>query len=302
MNICFYAAGKKSGLSNNGGSRTILRSAETLRNLGHRVDVCARHDSFTWFDHPKVLKDPPVDRDVLIAASAKDVAQMSKLKGKKFWWMRGYETWAMSDIDIKGAIRKQPMISNSTWLKEYCEKNGVKCELCYAGFDFDRWEDRNKRADDLLTVGFQYNERHKSKWYDVVSVMDTYPDVEYIGYGADEEPLVPFEYYMNPTHEEKVDIYSRCHIWLAPSENDSFHCSPAEANLCGCLVVGKKHPRNGMEYLTEETGMLYGKVKDAWAMIRNPDFSRIPKMQKFLKEKIGSREDNMRRFVEILGG
>jgi len=43
---------------------------------------------------------------------------------------------------------------------------------------------------------------------------------------------------------------------------------------------------------------------DTWdeliSCIENPDFSKVSKMQKVLREKIGNREDNMRKFVEIL--
>ena len=34
--------------------------------------------------------------------------------------------------------------------------------------------------------------------------------------------------------------------------------------------------------------------------LENPDLSKISKMQKVLRDKIGSREENMRKFAEML--
>jgi hypothetical protein len=54
------------------------------------------------------------------------------------------------------------------------------------------------------------------------------------------------------------------------------------------------------DYATDETAMLYNTFAEAVECIRNPDFSKVPKMQKVLIDKIGDRKSNMEKLVKIL--
>ena len=109
----------------------------------------------------------------------------------------------------------------------------------------------------------------------------------------------------NVDHDKLCDAYSSCHIWFAPTENEGLHNVPMEANLCGCLVVCGDEPLNGMIYdyaFPDNTAMVYERkdIYHAADLIRNPNWELIGNMQKHLKEKIGTRKDNMIKLVSYL--
>ena len=282
MNICFYAAGPKSGLACNGGSRTILKSAEVLRGLGHTVSVCARRDLFTWFDHPKPTRDPDPDRDVLVAVSARDVKNACKLRGPVVWWMRGIETWQMpEDKLIERAKMVDKMIVNASHLQGWLAERGVNSDVCFAGMDFDVFVDRGGARNEVC--GGLVNKTHDTKHSDLV------------------KRVASWWKYGDFVEQAMVGMYNGCRIWFAPTELEGFHNVPAEANLCGCLVVCSRHPHNGMsDYATDDTAMRYDTFEEVVECIRNPDYGKVSLMQKVLRKQIGSREKNMRRFVSLL--
>jgi hypothetical protein len=282
VRICFYAAGPKSGLDNNGGSRTIVRSATALRGLGHDVSICASHDEYTWDDHPPVVKDPPPDRDVLVSVSARDVKNARKLSGKLVWWVRGKETWQMSEADlIKRAKMCDRVIANAEHLQRWLVAYDVDCDLCYAGMDLNFWQDFGLTR---RNIGGLKIERHnaETKRGDLVKEL--------------------CNIYATGKQSQKGmrDIYNDCEIWLSPSENEGFHQCPAEAALCGALVVGYVRPSGGTrDWLDDTTGHLFSTVEEAREAIREPDFSRVEKAKKVIREKIGPRDHNMKRFIEL---
>lgn len=141
MKIVFYADHPYYGqLSNNGGTRTILKSAEVLRKLGHKVDVVAHKDKFTWFKHPKPIHRIPKDTDVIIAVSISDIEMMCRFapkRAKKFYWMREFALWRMKKENIINTLRKSKVkiLCNSIGLQRKIGKYGIKSSLCYAGLD-----------------------------------------------------------------------------------------------------------------------------------------------------------------------
>jgi hypothetical protein len=54
------------------------------------------------------------------------------------------------------------------------------------------------------------------------------------------------------------------------------------------------------DYATEETAMRYSTEDELMDCLDNPDYSKVEKMQKILREKIGSRSENMKRMVKLL--
>ena len=62
-----------SGLANNGGSRTVILCAEMLEELGHRCDIIATSDRFTWLDHKRPVQYIPSDLDAILATASTTV-------------------------------------------------------------------------------------------------------------------------------------------------------------------------------------------------------------------------------------
>jgi len=126
---------------------------------------------------------------------------------------------------------------------------------------------------------------------------------EFVGFGMGVPKNNGFlaEYLNNPSHEELRTLYKSCQIWFCPSVLEGFCNIGAEAAVCGCLLVCVDRRESGtQDYATEETAHLFSTLEEAAKHIRNPDWSKVLKCQKLLKEKVGTREQAMKKFVEVL--
>jgi len=306
VNIYFHASGPKSGLDNNGGSRTILKSAEVLRELGHHVDVVASYDAFTWFSHPKPIKQVPEGDGVVVAVSARDVKNAVKYaRGKPvYWWIRGKELWQMPEEKLIQRAKWVNCIVNAEHLRDWLKSHGVKSKLCYAGID-DLWEPEgddlwdmagfkaSENIQDPIVVGCLKNMHHPTKRWDMC--------LDLLGRLDEKRFKVIHTGAPDKTEEQMREIYQKCDIWFAPSELEGFHNVPLEAGLCGCLVVCRRSPRGGCrDYATEETAHLFDTIEEAVEAILRPDFRKIPRFFQYAWPKIGSRHSNMEKFVGIL--
>jgi len=306
MNIVFYAGHKKwGGLANNGGSRTILRSANVLRLLGHRVDVVAKVDRFTWFDHKAPIHKIPSDTDVAIAVSVSDAQKLIGKSGSfsKAWWMRGWENWREDDEYIYKIAKRIPMITNGKGLSYKLAEKNIGSYLCYAGLDLDSWYHIPVRGE-KIRIGCLYNLHHPTKRWDVFEeIVDRngFKSYEYASFGTEDCHCNWLKKYLrNPSHEQLRELYSSCHIWIAPTDLEGFHNVPAEAALCGCHIICNNHPMNGMDYANEDTADIYETTGRAWQYIRMFKESKNKNMQKYLKENIGDRNTNMNNLIAIL--
>jgi len=311
MRIVFYCGHKYwGGLSNNGGSRTILLSAKTLSELGHEVDVVACSDKFTWFEHKNTLKKIPKKVDAIIACSVSDIDGMYRYApktAKKFYWMRGLEVWQVSEHIIKEQLQRgHRNIVNSSWLKRTLDKWNVSSDLVWQGVDINFWYQKSQlNKDGIPKIGCLYNTHHHTKRWDMfVDIMNRLKDeYKYWGLGT-ENPKEHLDCFLkNPKPYSLRSFYEQINIWFAPTELDSFHNCPLEAALCGALILCRKIKSNGMEdYATDETAMRFNTIDEAIEMIKNPDYSKVKKMQELIINKIGDRKTNMIKFLEVLNG
>ncbi len=131
-----------SGLGPNGGSRTVVRSANTLKKMGHNVCILNpepkrlkldqyRESAYTWdkIDVPVIHNINHIDKaDVIIAtafSSVKTTIEAPSELGIKAHWIRGFETWHHSEEWIKENVLNQPTlkivnsINTQDKLKEY---------------------------------------------------------------------------------------------------------------------------------------------------------------------------------------
>ena len=307
MKIAFYAKHHTyGGLANNGGTRTILKSIEALKKLGHEAFYVATVDKFTWFKHDKPKKAIPKDTDVCIAVSISDIQPMMKETPKTArvaYWGRPFESWQMNTARIHKLLKDfgGKIFVNSGWQQEELTRLKIKSEIIYNGVDFEDWEDQLIR--DIPTIGFLYSSRDTKRWKDCEEIAKMLPAFRFVAFGNEKysKPDWMATYLRRPKHEALVDHYSQCHIWFAPSKAEGFHNPPAEANLCGALVVCSGRTRNGMgDYARSDTAMVYDNLGEAIQMILDPDYERVFNMQILLRDKIGSREENMYKMVRSL--
>lgn len=317
MKIAFYNDHPYWGqLANNGGTRTILKSVEILNKMGHEAYVVAHKDKFNWFKHKKPERKITSDTDIVIAVSIADVPLIIK-KRKKYrlgYWARPFETWVYSEKKIKKILKSFPgtIMANSQWQIDQMQEWGIKACLIYNGLDFEEWQyDRvphyfHSREFDLKLIGCLYHKHPRKRWKDCVKLGKKLEEVnktisiEAQIDGKKTFRLVPLGKKKYLVGEDLVNFYDGCSIWFAPTELEGFHNVPAEANLCDCLIVCSNNPRNGcMDYCNRETAHIYSTLDEAVDMIKNPDYSKVPKMQALLKSKIGTRQKNMEKLIEL---
>jgi len=308
MNIAFNMS--QCGLGNNGGTRTVIKCAETLEKLGYRCDIVATADNFTWFEHKSVIPYIPSDLDVLVAASALDVpSTLNANVFKKAWYIRAHENWSVSDEHLRQLYNSGIInIVNSRGLQQLIAATGADSKVVYQGIDFDWWEDKKLRRDGVIRIGCLYTKQPRKRWHDFVELAGIlgHNNYEYVGIGnaePKEDFLVDFK--CNVDHNELCKLYSSCDIWFAPTESEGLHNVPIEANLCGCLIVCGDEPLNGMIYdyaFSNNTAMVYNRkdINHAAQLIKSPKMELIGNMQRYLKEIIGTREDNMKKMIKYL--
>jgi len=290
-------------LGPNGGSKTIIKSAETLNQLGHGSIIWSPINNYIWHK-PNVVIETTRDAnlfnavDCIVNVSVWDVQSTIDFScnkcNNKVWYLRGWEAWVKGEQYLIDQIKKfvnagGRMICNSSWLiNQLKEKCNVESVLCWSGLDLDFWRPHTELRYD---IGFMKYKRHETKRNDLMENI------------AGLRKVKSFEVNIKSNLDDyKLRcVYSDCKMWFCPTENEGFHNVGAEANLCGCLIFCNRMQSNGMsDYATEETAERFSDWDELLKKLSKPDFDKIPKMQKLLKEKIGSRETNMKRFVKML--
>lgn len=298
-----------SGLANGGGSRTVILCSETLNKLGHRSDIIATVDNFSWFKHELTISYIPSDLDVIVATACTTVrSTLLSNVPKKAWYIRGHEIWMYSEEQLMNLYRSGLInIVNSKGLKQKLASYGVDSIVVYTGID-SFWEDRSLRPIDKIRIGCLYQKKPTKRWDDFVKlakILGT-KDYEYVGFGdamRNDGFLTDFKY--NPSTYELIDFYSSCHIFFAPTELEGLFNPAQEAALCGCLIVCGDEPMGGMIYdyaFPDNTAMIYEakNMEHAAYLIRNPNWDVVERMYNHLRNNIGSREKNMRKLIGLL--
>lgn len=296
----------KTGLGNNGGSRTIILCAETLAGLGHEVILLSNVKSrYTWSGINKNVKvmdgrDIP-SCDVVIATSPKNVDHALNSPAKrKFYYIRGYEVFWCPKKLVHDGYRKINCIVNSEWLQELLRGLGVKSEIIYPGLDFDIFQNYGKHRKDVL--GGLFHPTFDTKQH---------KHVIRVASSLGKKLLMLNRDLSSPSPKELRDFYNRIKVWMSPTELEGLHNPPMESSLCGCGLVATDHRSSGMsDYaIHEETALVYpaGDLNTAGkfveSLMKYDDLRQRlnDNMVELLREKIGNREDNMKKMLEIIG-
>jgi glycosyltransferase involved in cell wall biosynthesis len=317
------------GLGNNGGSSTIVKSANTLADLGHEVIIVdTGKNKHTWTPlkaHHLLVKDITdiPSADILIATgfkSVKSTIQASQKCGVKVHWIRGFELWVMPQNDVVDKVLRAPThkMVNSTGLKKAMEKYNLTCELIRPGYDFDELYPLNVRDEcKKPKIGALYNSGTKRKtkrveWvFEAVKRLRENHVVDLYMFGSDGGDNSPNDliscYVKEPSSQVKNKIYNSCDIWIAPTELEGLHIPPAEAMLTECPVVGTNVGMfSGMEdYLSHnKTGLVSENNIDSFVetieTLLADKSLRLRLGENARKEvlSLGSRKENMSYMVE----
>ena len=312
-------------LGPNGGSHTLVRSGNTLVDMGHEVifvDDGKCKYNWTPFKFERTQKIPS-NIDVTIATGIKSVPSLTKFPSKLLThWIRAHETWVYPEDQVINIIRSSPSIKivNSICLKDKLKQFEIDSTIIRPGYDYEELYPMNIRSKNHLVIGGLYNEgktkaRKRTHWIfeTVEKLKKDFPDIKLFMFGTDGTPEnYPVDYFSkNPTAKDKNFIYNVCDIWLAPTNSEGLHLTPAEAMLTECVVLGTTAELSGMQdyLINNETGYIsidsiesfYNYAKLLCTMSKD-ERAIIGKNARDKILSLGDRKTNMQRLIDFLEG
>jgi glycosyltransferase involved in cell wall biosynthesis len=192
------------------------------------------------------------DADICFASAwptAYAVNRLSQSKGKKLYYIQGYEIWRGPLEKVHNSYRLPlTQIAVSAVLKNVMvEKfNRTDCILLPHGIDFTRFYNDKKVLNTTPKVLMQYNPMKEKGFFDGIKafeiVKEKLKDVELVLFGFRVGPGIPSysTFHENPSATTLRELYSTADIFLWPSWNEGFGIPPMEAMACKCAVVSTK--------------------------------------------------------------
>lgn len=247
-----------------------------------------------WFNlNPKIHKicaytginDKEIpDADFVCATAvgtADDVTKLSASKGKKLYFIQGFENWGDWDADaVKATYRfgmKNIVIAN--WLEKIVQDSGAECILIPNGIDFNIFNiDIPIISRKGHTISMLYHMGvYKGSAYGIAaleSLKERYPDLQATLFGVPERPSdLPawIHYVQNATQAQLRKIYNHTKIYLCPSIQEGFGLTGAEAMACGCAYVASDY--GGVhEYTTDKRNVLLSAPKDVEGLVEHVSY------------------------------
>jgi glycosyltransferase involved in cell wall biosynthesis len=321
---------RNTGLGNNGGSSTLVKSGNTLVDMGHEVTIVdSGRNQHTWTKlkakHKIVRnKNQLPHADFIIATGFRSVVstlQAPYTAGVKAHWIRGLETWVYNEKQIYDKILNTPTLKmvNGICLQNKLQKYKIESFLARPGYDFDIFSAKHLRENNnkVILGGLNKQGQHcntkRTTW-----LMETAKilkkkfkgKIELWLFGMDRLPstTVVDKYIRNPSLKEKNIFYNQVDIWLAPSMLEGLHMPPAEAMITECPVVGTNAEMSGTkDYLVNgETGIVTRNdavsfIDGVKTLVENKDLRRYyGKNARNKILQIGNRKTNMQRMVDFL--
>jgi glycosyltransferase involved in cell wall biosynthesis len=317
------------GLGPNGGSLTLIKSGNTLHDMGHEVYfIDGGKNQNTWEvlkpQHMIVKNNKKIpNADVIIATGYKSIGPVLEAPercGMKAIWIRAWETWQMPVDQIVKKILKAPVLKmvNSICLHNELLRHGdYGSYIIRPGYDFEDLYPKSIRQFNPVPIigglyrGGIHGKRKRTEWLiqTVYALRDIGKDFKFWMMGSEKRPVNPMidRYLRQPTMVEKNDFFNYIDIWMAPTMSEGLHLPPAEAGLTGCPSVATTAPLSGTQdyIIHDRTGIVTQNNLDAFilgvdSMLRFPE-KRKPYTNGILKRlsEIGDREKNMQKMVDL---
>ena len=222
--------------------------------------------------------------DISIATTphtAYPVSMLSKEKGKKYYFIQGYENWgSTTDEFVRGSYNLgMNNIVISKWLKEIVDKYSKdESKLILNGIDFEIFKiDTLIEKREPYSICMLYSNNFSRKGSKdglkiIKKIKQKYPNIEINFFSTDRRPSdLPnwITYIHNATEMEVAELLNKSAIYMCTSLQEGFGLPGLEAMACGCALV-TTNCLGIMEYANEENAMI-SKPKDVQAMYDNID-------------------------------
>jgi len=259
-------------VTQSGGTAAVFETVKRLAERRHDATVSvprsllpidwAPADHVVGMDHPEEIPDA----DVVVAtasSSAELVWVLPPSKGKKFYFVQGYESLWCGNVD---RTYRYPMdkIVVSTWLQRVmAESFGQQSVVVHPGVDHDTFKPPDAENSGASRVAGNEDEHGEGSGGDRrrVLVMDhltrvikgtyvaaqaverarkVFPDLDLVLFGVDPGPDGlgrVAECHRCPRGSELAGLYASCDVFLYPTIADGFGLPPLEAMACGTAVI-----------------------------------------------------------------
>ena len=302
LRITFLLHG--SGHLPNGGVKVVYEYANHLSRRGHRVSLVhpalnaaastpvhavKSAFSFVWRStnrsfHPKswfqieptvrVLWVPTLssrfipDGDVVLAtawATAEWLTEYPASKGKKFYLIQSWETWAGPEDRVRGtwtAPLKKIVIAR--WLRDVADELGVECSYIPNGIDCHKFgidtPIENRNPNQLMMLYHSHPVKGSADGLEALSlVKEEIPDLRVTLFGtcaANGKFPQWIDYRRLPSQQELRECYNQASVFIAPARTEGWPLPPAEAMLCGAALAATDIGGHREYAVHEETALL----------------------------------------------
>lgn len=271
-------------LANSGGADVIYKYSEMMTKKGHDVIIYKPLWSFDYKRYPWYLvnkihqlyctaknltrvfhKEHSIDKyiftasdafirdaDVIIATSWPTsfcVNKLSLKKGKKFYFVQGFEIWDNEEYGLKSYMLPLNKIVISAWINNKL-KERLKIgpfPVVYNGIDTEKFSNSNKiykkNGEQIRCLMLNHTLKKKGVEDGVRAferAKEYCPNMVLESFGLCEKGNLPdyVKYTRNPSKTELVEMYNRSDIFIFPSREEGWGLTPLEAMACQCAVVG----------------------------------------------------------------
>jgi glycosyltransferase involved in cell wall biosynthesis len=189
------------------------------------------------------------DADFIIACPVETaffVNSYRNKKGKKYYFIQHFEDWTIPPQEVEKSW-KLPLkkIVIAKWLQEIAVRLGESAIYIPNGLDFSFFKviipfhDRPMKS--ILFLSHYLDIKGTKYALDaVLKIKERYPETVISSFGIDKKPnSFPafINYYQNPSQEKLRLLYNQSQLFISPSLAEGWPLPPAEAMLCGCLVI-----------------------------------------------------------------
>lgn len=252
------------------------------RSLKYRLQQKEDPSSkITWFDIDERIKikfhvidgRQLPNADVIIATAAQTsffVDKLSSRKGRKFYFIQNYETWAYSE-DILQKSFKLPLrkIVIAKWLLKKIEKVTSDTIQIVPNFIDGIYmkETDNNRKNVISILNHDLPEKNTLFGIEVIKkVKERVPDLTVKMFGVAKRPPegIPdyIEYYSRPSKQDLFkEIYAKSKVYILPSLLEGWGLTGTEAMASGAALVASDIP-GVKEYAVNNRNSLLAKPND----------------------------------------
>jgi glycosyltransferase involved in cell wall biosynthesis len=229
---------------------------------------------------PVTTADLP-DADAVIATwwnTALPVAKLPNSKGRKFYFIQGYEVFDYLHVDEVVASYALPLtkITISNYIRDQiAEHHGITgVSVVPNAVDTDQFNRPKRHKNDRLTVGFLFNPHPVKRVELAIEALTRaraqVSSLRVIAFGSTPSGgrvVLPdwVEYHLSPEQADIPNLYGSCDLWLFTSQAEGFGLPLLEAMACRTPVLATCAGA-APDLVTGQNGKLLKPDADAFAI------------------------------------